>query len=591
MTRDQVPGVSIIRPLRGIDCNMYENLASSFRQDYPIFEVIFSVAQPNDPAIAVVKDLMKKYPKVDARIIIGEKVVGINPKINNMIQSYETAKYDIVWVLDSNVYVDPGCMGRSVDKMMKPGVGLVHHLPFGIRPQTLGSELELMFLDTVHAKMYLFINWTGLASCVVGKSNLYRRSDLDKVGGMAAFGKYMAEDNLVATAIFNMGYKHEMTSDLAYQSLGSMTPSDYFLRRARWTRIRKYTVTAATVVEPFIEMIGCGLVASYGFNLLWQIHFLNFLAFHVVVWFLVDLSVYQALSGEKMDNLQGFLMAWSLRELAALPLYAYAVVGSTVDWRDQTFLLLRDGTVKPLVPQPSKVHKTVSSSSSSSSGSGSTPSSSPPSTPSLPPSPSAAAFWSKANTVVPPSTQATLRKFFRHPTVISIVRSTLAVIHFVVDILIKSQRNGNEDEETLADASEIVTESDLKDGSDPIVMLKKVPMSKKLKNRKYANRSYSYDGDDSSATDSDVAAVLRQRLGRSKMHYSYESEIGADEDDEEEEQVIYSSVKSETEAEHGRRSTEEDALSKAVEPYLSDSLSRRGRIRHELPSASQFLGV
>ncbi|KAK3808579.1 MAG: glycosyltransferase family 21 protein, partial [Benniella sp.] len=348
MSKDEAPGVSIIRPLRGVDCNMYENLASSFRQDYPRFEIIFSVAQPHDPAVAVVRDLMKKFPEVDARLIIGDKDVGINPKINNMIQSYETAKYDIVWVLDSNVYVDSGCMGRSVDKMMKPGVGLVHHLPFGARPQTLGSELELMFLDTVHAKMYLFINWTGLASCVVGKSNLYRRSDLDKVGGMAAFGKFMAEDNLVATAIFNMGYKHEMTGDLAYQSLGSMTPSDFFLRRARWTRIRKYTVTAATIVEPFIEMIGCGLVASYAFNLLWNIHALNFLAFHFVMWFLIDLSLFQALSGEKVDNLRGFLMAWCLRELTALPLFAYAVAGSTVDWRDQSFYLLRDGTVKPV---------------------------------------------------------------------------------------------------------------------------------------------------------------------------------------------------------------------------------------------------
>jgi cellulose synthase/poly-beta-1,6-N-acetylglucosamine synthase-like glycosyltransferase len=73
MTKDQVPGVTIIRPLRGIDCNMYENLASSFRQDYPLFEIVFSVAQANDPAIAVVKDLMKKYPKVDARLIIGKQ--------------------------------------------------------------------------------------------------------------------------------------------------------------------------------------------------------------------------------------------------------------------------------------------------------------------------------------------------------------------------------------------------------------------------------------------------------------------------------------------------------------------------------------
>jgi cellulose synthase/poly-beta-1,6-N-acetylglucosamine synthase-like glycosyltransferase len=71
MSKDEVPGVSIIRPLRGVDCNMYENLASSFRQDYPRFEIIFSVAQPHDPAVAVVRDLMKKFPEVDARLIIG----------------------------------------------------------------------------------------------------------------------------------------------------------------------------------------------------------------------------------------------------------------------------------------------------------------------------------------------------------------------------------------------------------------------------------------------------------------------------------------------------------------------------------------
>jgi hypothetical protein len=75
MPKDQVPGVTIIRPLRGIDCNMYENLASSFRQDYPLFEIVFSVAQPNDPAITVVRDLMKQYPKVDARLIIGKQNV------------------------------------------------------------------------------------------------------------------------------------------------------------------------------------------------------------------------------------------------------------------------------------------------------------------------------------------------------------------------------------------------------------------------------------------------------------------------------------------------------------------------------------
>ena len=546
--------------------------------------------------------------------------MGINPKINNMIQSYESAKYDILWVIDSNVYVDPGCMGRSVDKMMQRGVGLVHHLPFGVRPQTLGSELELMFLDTVHAKMYLFINWTGLASCVVGKSSLYRRSDLDKVGGLARFGKYMAEDNLIATEIFNMGYKHEMTSDLAYQSLGAMTPSDYFLRRARWTRIRKYTVTAATVVEPFIEMIGCGLVASYGFNLLWQTHFLNFLAFHCVIWFLIDLSMYQALSGNKLDNLRGFLMAWSLRELAALPLYAYAVAGSTVDWRDQTFLLLRNGTVQPLAPahditslvrpprkNRSRLHVDTSSvasiGSSTSSSSSSTATMEEPTSPTLS---SAAAFANLANTVVPQSAQASLRSFFRRPAVISIVSSTFAVVHFIVDIVIKSQRNGNDDDDEngddLSEEDEIIESHHLEgedmglDHQDATVskLQRSTPLMTRSrrtggvhgKGRKIygaaADEGYDGgDGDSSLAGESEAVLLRRSARLRTRMESKSERHF-----------VGKGNVERESGVEFGRRrSTDEDALTKAVEPYLSDSLSRRGRIRRQLSSSSLFLGV
>ncbi|KAF9153154.1 hypothetical protein BG015_003976 [Linnemannia schmuckeri] len=589
LPKDVAPGVSIIRPLRGVDCNMYENLASSFYQEYPRFEIIFSVAQSSDPAIDIVLDLMKKYPHVDARLIIGERNVGINPKINNMIRSYESAKYDILWIQDSNVYVDPGCMGRSVDKMMQPDVGLVHHLPVGVQPKSLGSELELMFLDTVHAKMYLFINWTGLASCVVGKSSLYRRSDLDKVGGLARFGKYMAEDNLVATEIFNMGYKHEMTSDLAYQTLGSMTTSDYFLRRARWTRIRKYTVTAATVVEPFIEMIGCGLVASYGFNLLWQTHFLNFLAFHIVCWFWVDLSMYQALSGEKVENLRGFLMAWSLRELAALPLFAYAVAGSTVDWRDQTFLLLRDATVRPLTPPPST------------SAFGST------ATTLLSSSPSTStSFAHIANTVVPSSTQASLRSFFRRPAVISFVSSTLAVIHFVVDILIKSQRNGNMEEEEDEDEEDDMEDEEgvemmLEGTSSPTsssTSLGKGPRPKLSLTRAKSEGAHS-SGDVIRDSETTGETVLRRssrlKMLNSKVHsadpiivkHDQNQENGLQPEGEEGERRELRSTTS-----RRRLSAEEDALSKAVEPYLSDSLSRRRhrgdslRIRRAISASS-----
>jgi ceramide glucosyltransferase len=74
VSEEDVPGVSILRPLRGLDCNLYENLESSFLQKYPPnkYEIIFSVAEEGDQAVSVVKSLMERFPQVDASMIIGE---------------------------------------------------------------------------------------------------------------------------------------------------------------------------------------------------------------------------------------------------------------------------------------------------------------------------------------------------------------------------------------------------------------------------------------------------------------------------------------------------------------------------------------
>ncbi|KAI8391505.1 glycosyl transferase family 21-domain-containing protein [Radiomyces spectabilis] len=355
MALEHVPGVSILRPLKGIDLELEENLRSSFEQRYPKFEIIFSIASPNDPAIPIVERLMKEYKEVDSRLIIGDKCVGINPKINNMIESYHSAKHDIIWILDSNVRVDRDTMGRSVDLLLEPGIGLVHHLPIAVDPASYAAEVEQVFLDTNHAKMYLAINWVGVASCVMGKSNLYRRSDLDKVGGLEAFGKYMAEDNLVGEALWHQGLRHRMSSDTACQVLGPISPKGYCARRARWVRLRKYIVTAATLTEPFTESIVCGLLGALGYRLLFGISAVQFFLVHWSLWFVNDLWLFRTLNGAAPDHrlrqpipapfaYGKFLRAWLSREVLALPLYMYAMFGTQIAWRDQQYRCLSDGT-------------------------------------------------------------------------------------------------------------------------------------------------------------------------------------------------------------------------------------------------------
>ncbi|KAI7870929.1 glycosyltransferase family 21 protein [Spinellus fusiger] len=348
----QVPGVSILRPLKGIDLDLEDNLRSSFEQSYPKFEILFSVASPNDPAIPLVKRLMKEYKNIPSRLVVGCIHKGINPKVNNMIKSYEAAAHDILWILDSNVAVERDTLGRSVDLLLEPGIGLVHHLPVAVNPTSYAAQVEKVFLDTNHAKMYLAINRVGVASCVMGKSNLYRRSDLDKAGGLAAFAKYMAEDNLVGEALWHQGLRHRMSADVARQSLGNIQPLEYCQRRARWVRLRKYIVTAATLTEPFTESIVCGLIGAFGAHLWWGVSMLQFFSVHWLAWFINDYFLYHTLisasSFEKATTgpmpLRLFLRAWLSREIFSLPLYIYAMMGTEITWRDQRYRCLSSET-------------------------------------------------------------------------------------------------------------------------------------------------------------------------------------------------------------------------------------------------------
>lgn len=279
--------------------------------------------------------------------------MGINPKINNMIESYRTAKYDILWILDSNVHVHVDTLGRSVDQLNVPGIGLVHHLPIAVQSESYSAEIEQIFLDTNHAKMYLAINGVGIASCVMGKSNLYRRSDLERVGGLEKFSKYMAEDNIIGEALWHLGLRHRMSADTACQALGSISLKGYCGRRARWVRLRKYIVTAATLVEPITESIVCGLMGAVGYHAIFGTSIPAFFAIHWALWFLNDFFLYKTLvssssfhthAAKTPLSLLYFGRAWLAREVLALPLYLYAMAGTKISWRDQQYRCVSDGT-------------------------------------------------------------------------------------------------------------------------------------------------------------------------------------------------------------------------------------------------------
>ncbi|KAI0652058.1 glycosyltransferase family 21 protein [Trametes meyenii] len=374
-----VPGVSILRPLKGLDTNLYENLESTFTQEYANYEIFFCVDDEDDQALNVVRDLMTKYPRVNAHIAIRNGVtVGVNPKVNNLMTAYHQVAHDILWVLDSNVMVEPGTLARSVDILNPPPnaphpprrrIGVVHHVPYAwVTKHALGSRVEEAFLNTNHAKMYIAINTVAIDSCVVGKSCLYRKSDLERVDGslkpiadadtggaqsgergLAAFGRFLAEDNMIAGALWHeLGLRHDLSCDVAKNAVGNMSLADYIARRIRWVRVRKRMVLAATLVEPFTESVLAGVLASLGLRYLLGIPPWLFLSVHFLVWLFVDMDVFASLAGHPVPASMRwqFLAAWTARELIALPIWFMAIIGSEVEWRGKRYEVMQNGEVR-----------------------------------------------------------------------------------------------------------------------------------------------------------------------------------------------------------------------------------------------------
>lgn len=304
----------------------------------------------------------------------------MNPKVNNLIRPYREAAHDILWVMDSNVMAAPGTLARSVDALNGAGkasaspskrrIGLVHHVPFATSADSLlGARIEEAFLNTNHAKMYLAINSVAVESCVVGKSNMYRRSDLDRVTGslkptlsplvshlteqdergLAAFGRFLAEDNMIAAALWHeLGLRHDLSCDVARNAVGKMTFAGYVQRRVRWIRVRKHMVMSATLLEPFTESVVLGLLGAASLHYLTGIPAIGFLAVHFAWWLVVDFDVYASLAGHPLPAASrvAFFLAWAARELLALPIFMLAIFGSEVEWRGRKYRVLRNGEIE-----------------------------------------------------------------------------------------------------------------------------------------------------------------------------------------------------------------------------------------------------
>ncbi len=232
------PHVSILKPLKGIDDNLFDNLESFCMQDYPEFEIIFSLRDRNDPAYKVARKIKDKHTDRNITIIIERCNDGLNPKVNNLIPAYKASKYEYILISDSNVSVGKDYLKEIVKHMDDPAVGLVSSVIRGVGGRTAGAIFENLHLNSFVIGSVCFLDKFLKMPCVVGKSMLMRKSDLEAIGGFKAVKDLLAEDYIIGKRMKDMG-RRVVLSDYTINTVNKYWGMKNFLNRhIRWGKLR-----------------------------------------------------------------------------------------------------------------------------------------------------------------------------------------------------------------------------------------------------------------------------------------------------------------------------------------------------------------
>lgn len=336
------PGISILKPLKGLDPGIRENLESFFRLQYQDWELIFSVNDGEDLVVPLVRQIMAKYPKVKARIVVGAVPAGINPKVNNLIRPFAMAANDWVLISDSNTRVDPEFLNRLVIDL-EPRTALKYCVVTGEGASSFGARLDSIAINTFYARG----TWLGDAlkfPCVTGKAMLMRKSALEALGGIEALAPEVAEDFVIGQAFHRLGYGVMVSLDPIRQFVGRCTFSGYWARTVRWGRIRKmHAPKIVFLCEPLLTSIGSGVTGAIAMRGAFGTPCVPFFFAHLALWWACDRALMFRM-GQIMDWRS--FGAWLARELLHPVQWAHIALGSKVEWRGSVLKMERSGVLE-----------------------------------------------------------------------------------------------------------------------------------------------------------------------------------------------------------------------------------------------------
>lgn len=338
------PPVTILKPLHGAEPDLYTNLASFCRQDYPApVQVVFGLADPADPAAAVVRRLIADFPDRDLELVINARRHGANAKVSNLINMQPAARHETIVIADSDIVVPPDYLTNVAAHLGEPGVGLVTCLYRGVGATGIWSRLAAVGIDYDFLPNVLVGLKLGLATPCFGSTIALTRTTLTKLGGLQSVVDQLADDYALGMAARRAGLRVAIAPFIVTHVCADQSLRELLLHDIRWAR----TIRA---MDPFGF---AGLAITYAIPLA-LIGFLLGGLTPVVVVVAAALACRFALQAELHRLFQlgngwnisrGRFWLGPIRDVLSFVVFVASFCGRGVEWRGRRYGVRADNTL------------------------------------------------------------------------------------------------------------------------------------------------------------------------------------------------------------------------------------------------------
>ena len=324
-----VPGATILKPIAGLEIELFENLCSFCDQDARAFQVIFGVARADDPAVEVIHRVIERFPDHDLALVVSDHPAPGNPKVANLEKMFVHAKYDLLVVADADMRVDRSYLRALSAAFDGERVGAATCLYSGVASGGLASELAALQLNDQFAPSVLVATLGGDPRFCLGSTMAVRRSALEAIGGFAALAQHLADDYMLGALLHAHGYRVALTRYVVRNIVAEPGMRALLQHELRWARTIRSVQTLGYV---------CSFVTfPLPFALAWAV----FSPATAVAWVAVaaTLAVRLAMHAamRRAFGLSVTPPAWllPLRDCIGLGVWGAGLFGNTVRWKDR----------------------------------------------------------------------------------------------------------------------------------------------------------------------------------------------------------------------------------------------------------------